>query len=186
MSDRSIGTIILGIIAIAGLGLSGFMFIKDNILFPVSDTGLVLVGLWDDLDRNTDYASYNTNSTWLIEFRDSLLNNSNYVTVSRNNTRFVLSPGLYKITLSFIFSSMAQGEGYAISLIRTGSTDHFLADHYHNETAIINGEYYASCSSVFVQGNGVDYFDIKCASIYGDSFDLGNDKYNQLSIEYIK
>ena len=186
MSDRSTGTIVLGIIAIAGLGLSGFMFIKDNILFPASDTGLVLVGLWDDLESNRDYAPDNTGSDWLIEFRNSPLNNSNYVTVSRNNTRFVLAPGLYKITLSFRFSSLVAGEGYAISLIRTGSTEHFLVDHYHNETAVINGEYYSSCSSVFVQGNGVDYFDFKCASIYGDSFDLSNDKYNQLSIEYVK
>jgi len=54
MSDKSIGTILLGIIAIAGLGLSGLIFIKDNILFPASDTGLVLVGLWDDFEENTD------------------------------------------------------------------------------------------------------------------------------------
>ena len=34
MSERSTGVIILGILAVAGLGLSGYMFVKDEFLFP--------------------------------------------------------------------------------------------------------------------------------------------------------
>ncbi len=34
MSERSTGVILLGILAVAGLGLSGYMFFKNEIIFP--------------------------------------------------------------------------------------------------------------------------------------------------------
>ncbi|HUW89067.1 MAG TPA: hypothetical protein VMV43_00960 [Candidatus Nanopelagicaceae bacterium] len=59
MSVRSAGMILLGIVALAGLGLSGYMFVKYEFLSPITptkDSGLTLVGLWDDLNQNTNYA----------------------------------------------------------------------------------------------------------------------------------
>jgi len=93
MSCRSAGTVLLGIIALVGLGLSGYMFLKYEFLSPITptkDSGLILVGFWDDLDENTDYTPWNFNDDWLVEFSDSPFNDSNYISVSNGNTRFAL------------------------------------------------------------------------------------------------
>ena len=45
MSDRNTGVILLGILAIAGLGLSGYMFLKNEIIFP-SSTSTVIRNMW--------------------------------------------------------------------------------------------------------------------------------------------
>ena len=187
MSDRNTGTIILGIIAIAGLGLSGFMFIRDTLSSPSKDTGLVLVGLWDDLDRNMGYGGHTEVYDWLIEFRDSLVNNPKYVTVTNDNTRFVLASGLYKISLSILFDSLVEGEYYGTILLRNGVTDTIIIDHYHNVSSSIRNQHFFY-SSIFVEGNGVDYFELNCVSVViADSFiPISNDAYNQLSIEYVK
>ena len=43
MSKRSFGVILLGILAVAGFGLSGYMFIKNEILFP---SNTVIRNVW--------------------------------------------------------------------------------------------------------------------------------------------
>jgi len=66
MSGRSAGMALLGIIAFGGLGLSGYMFLKYEFLSPITptqDSGLILVGLWDDLSRNTDYTPWDSTGT---------------------------------------------------------------------------------------------------------------------------
>ena len=184
MSDKSTGTIILGIIAIAGLGLSGFMFVKYEIVFPSSDTGLLLVGVWNDLDYNVAHAPHTEMDDYLLEFRLSLFNNSNYVSFNADNTRFVLSPGLYKINLAIIFSGITVSEIYYTMLLTNGLAYNYF--NRHETSANPESDYHTFSSSLYVRANGVDYFEIRCTSNGGDYFFPSSDLYNQLSIEYVK
>ncbi|MHA1978814.1 MAG: hypothetical protein ACW98I_18070 [Candidatus Hodarchaeales archaeon] len=91
--------------------------------YPTKDSGLILVGLWDDLDENKDYAPWNADNDWLIEFRSSIFNDSNYVSVSNGNTRFVLlQAGFYKITLPMLLQSIDASGTYSVRLLRNGSS----------------------------------------------------------------
>ena len=183
MSDKSTGTILLGIIAIAGLGLSGFMFVKNEIVFPSSDTGLLLVGAWNDLDYNIAHAPHTEMDDYLLEFRLSLFNNSNYVSFNADNTRFVLSPGLYKINLAIIFTGITVNETYYTQLLTNGLNNNFF--NRYETSANPESTYHTFSSSLYVRANGVDYFEIRCTS-RGDYFFPHDDEYNQLSIEYVK
>jgi hypothetical protein len=40
MSDRNIGVIVLGILAVAGLGLSGYLFIENELVYPYGNPTL--------------------------------------------------------------------------------------------------------------------------------------------------
>ena len=180
--------VLLGIIALAGLGLSGYMFVKDEFLSPTTptkDSGLILVGLWDDLDYNADYAPWNTTSDWLLEFSNSLFNDSNYISVSNGNTHFVLlKTGVYKITLTILLYTLDADTIYWVYLRRNGAFDH--AFERISISANPYDSYYQVQSSLYVYGNGVDSFVINCYNTVSDAFLVSSsDAYNQLSIEYV-
>jgi hypothetical protein len=188
MSGRSAGVILLGLIAIGGLGLSGYLFLKYEFLSPLTptqDSGLVLVGMWDDLARNTDYAPWDLTGTWLIEFRNSPMNDSNYISVSNGNTRFVLiQEGYYKITLTCLLDNLDANAEYAISLLRNGSNAGVFEQ--FSISANPSTDYFPIQSSLYVYGNGVDYFVMVCHNVGDPSFIVsGQNFYNQLSIEYV-
>ena len=184
MSDRSTGSILIGIIAVAALGLSGFMFVKNEIFFPTSDTGLMLVGIWEDLEYNTGYGGHTENYDWLLEFRNSPLNDSNYIAVSNDNTRFVLATGLFKITLSLLLEGLVTPEEYSVVLLKNGETCIFF-DYYETGPDDDSSQYQV-CSSIYVAGNGINYFEINCFSASHDPFFSSSNSNNQLSIEYVK
>jgi len=185
MSGRSAGMVLLGIIALGGLGLSGYMFLKYEFLSPTNDSELILVGLWDNLNENTDYAPYDSGDDFLLSLNQISLNDSNYVSVSSGNTRFVLKQaGLYKITLNVLFQTIENGSLYFVYLRKNGNIERLMA------RIVIWGNpsptnYYAK-SSLYVNSNGKDYFEINCKSYYGLPFSVsGSNQYNQLSIEYV-
>ncbi|KKL96217.1 hypothetical protein LCGC14_1846690 [marine sediment metagenome] len=188
MSGRSAGMALLGIIAFGGLGLSGYMFLKYEFLSPMTptqDSGLILVGLWDDLSRNTDYTPWDSTGTWLLEFRNSPLNDSNYISVSNGNTHFVLiKEGYYKITLTLRLDSLDANAQYAVDLLKNGSVVSIFAQ--FAISANPSQDYYPIQSSLYVYGNGVDYFAIVCNNAGDPSFTISEfNIYNQLSIEYV-
>ncbi len=191
MSGRSAGVILLGIIAFGGLGLSGYLFLKYEFLSPITptpDSGLVLVGLWEDLARNTNYAPWDLTGTWLIEFRNSPMNDSNYISVSNGNTRFVLiQEGYYKITLTCLLDNLDANAEYAINLLRNGSTASVFEQFSisANPSTQPSTLYYPIQSSLYVYSNGVDYFVIVCHNAGDPSFTIRQNYNNQLSIEYV-
>ena len=188
MGERKGAMLLLGIIAIAALGFSGYVFIKNEI-FATSgttppDSGLILVGLWDDLTKNKEYAPFTTDSSWLIEFDNNQFNNSNYISVSNNNTRFkLLKEGFYKITLLLLLYDVDASEVYWTYLLRNNLYDHCLA-----RVAISDypsSPYHQIESSVYVKSTGLDNFTIRCYSTGSDAFEVGwLNNFNQLSIEY--
>jgi len=188
MSSRSTGTVLLGIIALAGIGLSGYMFVKYEFLSPITptkDSGLILVGLWDDLYSNADYAPWNTTDDWLLAFHNSPLNDSNYISVSNGNTHFVLvKTGFYKITLTILLYTLNADTTYWVYLRRNGDFDH--AFERISISANPSASYYQVQSSLYVYGNGVDSFVINCYNSLSASFTVSSSQfYNQLSIEYV-
>jgi len=181
---------LVGIIAFAALGLSGYMFYKNEILVAPGTTspenGLTLVGLWDGLAKNKEYLPYTSDTSWLIEFSDNQFNNSDYISASYSNTRFkLLKEGFYKITLllQLEFVNVLVNSIYYIHLYRNSTTEH-----YFDRIVIAanpSSPYYQIESSLYVKSTGLDYFVIRC-HCFGDTFFTitNTQTYNQLSIEY--
>jgi hypothetical protein len=188
MSERKGATVLLAIIAIAALGFSGYLFIKNEIIAAPGTTtpnsGLILVGLWDNLEKNTEYDPYNIDSSWLIEFADNQFNDSNHIEMSNNNTSFkLLKEGFYKITLLLMLADLDPGEVYWAYLRRNGIFDHCLA-----RVAISanpSSPYHQVESSAYVKSTGLDNFSINCYSTGFDLFRIGTSaSFIQFSIEY--
>ena len=70
MSERKGAIILIGIIAIGALGFSGYMFVTNELFVTPEatppDSGLILVGLWEDFSKNTEYAPDTTDASWRI------------------------------------------------------------------------------------------------------------------------
>ena len=185
MSERKGAMVLVGIIAIAALGFSGFMFVKNEIFAvpgtPVSDNGLTLVGLWDDLAKNKDYAPYDSDASWLIEFDNNQYNDSNYISVSNSNTNFkLLKEGFYKLTLLLYVNFLDIGATFWFYLYRNNSVNHCIAK--IGDTTSTN---YQVESSVFVKSTGLDNFFIRAYTTTDLSFAISTSQsFNQLSIEY--
>jgi len=141
------------------------------------------VGLWDNLDENTDYAPYITTGSWLLELHDSPFNDSSYVSVNNNNTRFVLlKAGFYKLTLKTLLYTVDPDGTYWIYLLRNGTQD--KAFERIAISANPSSTYYYVQSSLYIYSNGFDNFTINCYSLGDPFFISGDDHYNQFSIEY--
>ena len=183
MSERSTGVIILGILAIAGLGLSGYMFAKYEFLSPVTDNGSILVGSWEDLYRNMDYAPYDEDVDWLLELGNGQSNNSNFISCSNDNTRFtLLRTGCYKLTLHLYLANIQPDTHYYVHLLRNGDTEHIISK--ISTTANPFSSYYHTVSSLFFTSNSGDYFEIRCTSSTLALALSITQTLNQFSIEY--
>ena len=185
MSERKGGMILLGIIAFAALGVSGYMFIDDQFLSvdppDPPDNGLILVGLWDDLATNKDYSPYNTDTAWLIEFDNNQYNDSNFISVSNSNTNFkLLKEGFYKLTLLLYVNGLDTGGTYWFYLYRNNSIDHCVAKIAHP-----NDDNHQVESSIFIKSTGLDNFFIRSYCFGDTSFAIGTTQsLNQISFEY--
>ena len=185
MGERKSGMLLLGIIAIAALGFSGYMFVKNEIFAapgtPASDSGLTLVGLWDDLAKNKEYAPYDSDDTWRLEFDNNQYNDSNYISVSNNNTNFkLLKEGFYKLTLLLYLSDLDPGGTYWVYIYRNNSVNYCIAKIEHPTSLNYQVE-----SSVFVKSTGLDNFFIRVHCTGDTSFAISTTQsFNQLSIEY--
>ncbi len=192
MSERKGAIILLWIVAFGSLGFSGYLFVKNEIFSAPSpdsgvtspDSGLTLVGLWDDLAKNKEFAPYTTDYNWLIEFDNNQFNISNYFEVSNNNTRFkLLKEGFYKITLLLRLDEATADEVYWAYLIRNGAFDHCLARIAISENP--GSLDHQIESSVYVKSTGLDNFSIRCYSTGSAEFKISHlQTFNQLSIEY--
>jgi len=188
MSERKGGIILIGIIAFAALGFSGYMFVKNEFIDipgPTSpDSGLTLVGLWDDFSKNTEYPPDSTDTSWRIEFNNNQFNDSNHISMSNNNTSFkLLKEGFYKITLLLLLNDIDANAIYWAYLIRN-----ITLDNCFERVAISanpSSPFLQIQSSLYVKSTGFDNFHIICYCMIDTSFTIGTPQtYNQLSIEY--
>ena len=194
MSERKGAIILIGIIAIGALGFSGYMFVTNELFVTPEatppaippDSGLILVGLWEDFSKNTEYAPDTTDASWRIEFNDNQFNNSNYISVSNNNTRFkLLKEGFYKITLLALLDDIDASAVYWAYLIRNNTFDHCF-----DRVAISDypsSPFHQIESSLYVKSTGLDNFYIRCYSSGDPLFEMSaSQTFNQLAIEYSK
>ena len=165
--------------------VSNFTTLESNFTTLESDlTNLdntILVGVWEDLSRNTDYTPYTTDRNWLFEFGDNRFNNTEYLNVSNSNTRItILKSGWYKIHLSAILGNdIADGHAYSMRLYKNSVT-------YSYPSYVIGDLFYIYMDgTVFIECNATDFIEINAYSAT-DDFDIYPVvNYNHLTIEYV-
>ncbi len=183
---------IIGIILAAGA--IGFTFVVwngqnttnsdlDDLTDEVNNlTKTIVVGIWNVLDDNLDYAPYNLQNDWLFEFGDNKLNNTDYISVSNTNTRItLLKSGWYRIHLSVLLSSISPSSYYRVRLLKDGAIESYL-DFLATSSTIDSSWHYIN-SYTFVFSDGTNYIEIEASSTYDST--PSNDDYNQLTIEYV-
>ncbi len=182
------GGTVLGLIGIIlAAGSIGFTYIVWNGQNTSNNlTGTIVVGIWDEIDDNEDYAPYNLNDNWLFEFGAHNLSNTDYISVSNTNTRItLLKAGWYRIHLSVLLGDMDLSADYYITMLKDGDIEFYL-EFYDTVSASV-GWYYTIDSSAFVYSNGTNYIEINgYASGDPDGFGIVSvNTNNQLTIEYV-
>ncbi len=182
------GGTVLGIIGILlGAGAIGFAFVVWNTQNTMTNEfnnlpRIIVVGIWDEIDDNQDYAPYNLQAYWLFEFGGNSLSDTDYISVSNNNTRItLLKSGWYRIHLSVLLVNIDPSNGYLITIIKNGATEFYL-DNY-GTPAIGAVSFYDVDSFAFVHSNGTNYIEISGYS--NDGFWPSIALYNQLTIEFV-
>jgi len=187
MSDRKGSIVLLFIIAIGALGFSGYLAFDKFFLTPEpTDEGLILVGLWNNLVKNTDFAPWNNDANWLAEFPDNLYNDSNHISVNSSNTSFkLLQKGFYKISVVLTFNGLdSPSDAIYWSVLLRNSSNYGYFERI-GVPANPPSSYYMFQTSFYVESTGLDNFAINCYSS-GDSFILSSAGTNQLAIEYVQ
>jgi len=184
---------IIGIIlAAGGTGLSFFVWNGQTTLkSDLNDmennfnnlTRTIVVGIWDELDRNMDYSPHNLQNNWLTEFGDNKLFSTEHLSLSRSYTRIsLLKVGWYRIHLSMMVTDLDANNNYRIYLNKDGVFE--TSFDYFEVSARDSIEYYCIHSSVFVESDGTNYIEINGYSST-DSFITSYQIYNLLTIEYV-
>ncbi|MBN1801723.1 MAG: hypothetical protein JW891_09475 [Candidatus Lokiarchaeota archaeon] len=185
MGKNNIAIVVLGILAVTGLVLSGYIFISNVILSPEEpksesdlDSGYILVGLWDYL------YDYGDDQDFLIEFLSyQEFLNSYYITKSSNSTGFFLTKiGIYKLTLNVALNDIDPDCYYLSEVLVNGSSDEIF-EVYQSPSGGGQDEYQIS-STLYVNNSIVSYYEIRLHS-YTDDFGIALDQdYNQFAIEF--
>ncbi|MBN2157034.1 MAG: hypothetical protein JW776_13405 [Candidatus Lokiarchaeota archaeon] len=194
MANNKGAIIFLAILAIAGLGLSGYMFVNDTFLGGDDHTheteGLKLVALWEDLDENlVNNPLYTTVSNFLIEYEDQIVLETNYVNVI-NSTRFsLIVPGLYKINLAVVFGGILDVDSTFWVYLMENNTEKAYFERFSTGNPVIDIFYYAKGSLYINATSAENYYEIRAwtgaASGFRVATDSGSPYFNQLSIEYV-
>ena len=179
------GGTVIGIIGIIlAAGAIGFTFVVWNGQNTTNNlTGTIVVGIWDSLGDNQDFAPHNSLNDWLLEFGDNSLNNTDYISVSNTNTRItLLKSGWYRIHISVLLVGISPASIYNIRFLKDGAIEFFFD--FYETSGTIDSIYRSVDSSAFVYSDGTNYIEINGES--GDNFSVpGNDLYNQLTIEFV-
>lgn len=108
MSDRSIGVILLGILAVAGLGLSGYMFIKNELVYTYGNPTLKTKVYKDNR------AQALSDNIWLqVIFSDESYDVGNCFNLA-TNTFLVPKSGYYQIYAGVYFNNVEDNRWYGI------------------------------------------------------------------------
>ena len=185
MSKNTVGFIVLGIISIAGFVLGGYSFLTTQIFVEPEEPGSKLVGIWEGLDDNYDYAPYTTPTNWLFQLLNNAYIDSEYVSVNNTGTCVTLKKqGWYRIHISVLLQNLDASDSFGIELLKNGAGLFFLDfistwsaydPFYHN----VNAEGY-------VLSDGNDYIELNAQSLFDAFYPYtSSQEYNQLVIEFV-
>ena len=183
MAKGTGAVVFLAIIAVAGLGLSGYMFTMD--LIQGKNEEYELVALWEDLKQNkVDNPSYNTDSNFLIEFDDNIIFNPTYVN-NISNTRFGFNvAGMYKISLKVLFNGLIADQTCWIYIRRNNTAiGYFTRIDMGNP---VESQFYQVDATIYINATTDVYYEINPYSSW-DFWHVGPTlaDFNHLSIEYL-
>jgi hypothetical protein len=172
-------TIFFGIISILALGLGTYNFISTEFIDP----GEKVVGIWDDLDENTDYAPYDLSTSWLVELLDNSYIVSNYITVTNTGTRLTLiKAGWYRIQITMQLADLDSPYVYRLVLLKNGYTE-FIMVRFFPPSGV---SWYQFHANGYVLSDGDDYIEMRVYSDPSDIFYLfQHPDLNQFSIEFV-
>ncbi len=170
--------IILAILALGGLGLSGYMFIEDKFLggneyVPYHEhESYQLVGLWNSLSGSGDVFN--------LTFTANETNDNNYVTLTGGTIFNLTQQGWYKFTIATILINLATTDYYYVRSFRNEVVSELIG-YIHNPAE--TGGYLFMEYYTYSDGDDLIYF--TCGSSLGDSFSItGNNNYNHAWVEY--
>ncbi|HEA70934.1 hypothetical protein LCGC14_2796180 [marine sediment metagenome] len=177
------GGTVLGLIGII-LGAGGLVLGYLNWTGQSSNsTQNKVVGIWDSVTDNLDFIPFNSQNFWLFEFGDNKLNNTDYISISNNNTRItLLKTGWYRIHLNVLLSNIGASETYWTEVYIDGTYE-FSLDRHQTSAILDSSDHYID-SSGFIFSDGTTYFEI-CVYTVSDDVYVYLDQFNQFKIEYL-
>ncbi len=184
MGKKVLSTLaVLGfIIGASGLGLGLFCFINLQANQGSQGTTCVVVGIWDRLYKNKNYAPYDSDQTYLIRVDDIEVNNSEYFFLNRTNTRFhLIKSGWYRVNLLLTLINIPGTADVYFRALKEGSTTVAFAYRYNVTT---DGNYLTMEGQFYIYSDGSDYYDFYISSGMTSEVAPNND-FNQLGIEYV-
>ncbi len=150
-------------------------------------TRTIVVGEWDTLDDNYDYAPHNLPDDWLYEFGGNNMNNTDCIAVSNSNTRItLLKSGWYRIHLTARLWDISISSTYKAIILKDGAIE-FILD-YLKTGAALDNLWHNFDSSAFVYSDGTNYIELNGFSNTDEDFEPypgDNQMNNQLTIEYV-
>ena len=185
MGKKVLSTIaVLGfIIGASGLGLGVFSFINMQVYKGSPGTTCIVVGIWDRLYKNKDYAPYDTDQSWFISADSIEVNNSEYFFLNRTNTRFhLIVSGWYRVSLLLTLYDILGSVDIYFRAFKGGSTAVAFSNRYNATT---DGDFHTVEAQFYIFSDGSDYYDFYISSAPMASSVAPNPDFNQLGIEYV-
>ena len=177
------GIIFLSIVAIAAIGMSGASIFLLNTNTQNNDDGILVVGLWEDCERNMDYFPYTNSYNWLIQFSDKIIQNTQYVSMSNSDTNItLLKTGMYRITLTMLLEGIVSSNSYEVNMKMNGATSHYFFQFQSDPDT--NNNFVFFSTSVFINISVPVSLIFNTNDFFGYSFSPGGATRNQFSIEY--
>ncbi len=185
MSKNTVGFIFLGIISIAGLILGGYSFLTTQIFVEPEEPRAKLVGIWDGLDDNYNYAPHTTPTNWLFQLLNNSYIDSEYVSVNNSGTCItLLKQGWYKIIISVLLQNLDASDAFQIDLLKNGAI--LFSLHFIATWSSYDPSYHSIHTDGYVLSDGNDYIEINAISGIDAFYPYtSNQNFNQLVIEFV-
>ena len=186
MGKKFLSTLaVLGfIIGASGLGLGVFCFMRMPTNQGSPETTCVVVGIWDRLYKNKNYAPYDTDQQYLISVDGIEVNNSDYFFLNRSNTRFhLIKSGWYRVNLLLTLIDISGTTDVYFRAYKEGSTAVAFAYTYNATTN--DSDFLTMEGQFYIYSDGSNYYDFYVTSLLMTSDVAPNNDFNQLGIEYV-
>jgi len=132
----------------------------------------------------------NADNAWLLEVGNEQIINNEYIilnqTTAFKDTRFhLVKAGLYKITINIVLTSLLNTQGYALSAFKDGEDYGVMALKYLFHVVNPNAVEHIDVD-FYLESDGTNFYEFGCYTLSAPFGMHTNQKYNHLSIEYVK